>query len=532
MKKVVSLLLAVVLLAGVLPVMAAAEETSSTWLSDELVEIHVMREENASQVIQSDSVKIQYIEKLLNIKLVVEAVPAASYADKKQVLIATDNMPDLIKVTADDVRTYARDGMFVCLSDYRDQLPNFFAAYESKESNMMLNVDGKCYAAPTLRRPSENDSRFLIGGQLPVIRIDLLEKYGLEVPTTFDELYDVLMVFKENNPDCIPLTNRKGGSTTATQKLLDTMAYSLGSGSTMYYDEDLGGVWVYGPANENFKEVLRYLNKLYEAGLLDPDYATNTVDLWKEKMSSGKALMYFDNNGFASQFNIALQTIDPSYELQVIPTMTNSLGQTRNFMYSMDWTDQLWAIPASTENLDVCLKFLDWCYSDEGADVNGYGEPGVTFEYVDGKPRILESVLEKYAASGSSTAYYDIQSDLGVGLLDLAPYVDIGCQVQMQNYLMTAEELEKYEYVSALLEADEGLRQPVSVNPPLTAEQTERYNELKTAVVNICSQEWDKYIMGVEPIDNYDNVIAAAREAGATEMEQIYNDAWNAALGK
>ena len=47
---------------------------------------------------------------------------------------------------------------------------------------------------------------------------------------------------------------------------MDTMAYPLGSGSTMYYDEDLGGVWIYGPAHENFKEVLSYLNKLYTEG--------------------------------------------------------------------------------------------------------------------------------------------------------------------------------------------------------------------------------------------------------------------------
>lgn len=60
----------------------------------------------------------------------------------------------------------------------------------------------------------------------------------------------------------------------------------------------------------------------------------------------------------------------------------------------------------------------------------------------------------------------------------------------------------------------------------------ERYNELKSTVENIVSQEWDKYIMGVEPIENYRNVIDQARAAGAEEMEKIYNDAYNAALGK
>ena len=42
----------------------------------------------------------------------------------------------------------------------------------------------------------------------------------------------------------------------------------------------------------------------------------------------------------------------------------------------------------------------------------------------------------------------------------------------------------------------------------------------------------DKYITGEESIDNYDKVIEAARAAGATEMEEIYNAAWTAALGE
>lgn len=532
MKATTRLLALALVLVMALGLTAHAEEKPSTWLSDELVEIRIMRDENASQPIKLDSTKVKYLEELLNVRLVIEAVPAASYADKKQVLIATDNMPDIMKVERKDVAAYARDGMFVNLSEHAEQMPNFFKVFDRNESYNMLRVDGDVYGVPTLRRmPEEGGSEIVVSGQLPIIRTDLMEAYDLENPASFADLVDVLAVFKENNPDLIPLTNRKGGTTTATRKVMDTMAYPLGSGAEMYYDEDLGGQWIYGPGHENFKEVLKYLNELYEKGLLDPDYATNTVDLWKEKMSSGKALMYFDNNGFASQFTIALKTVDESYKLGILPTMTNSLGQTRNFIYSLDWTDQAWVVSASSDKIDVCLAYLDWCFTDEGADVNGFGIEGETFEYVDGKPQILESVLEKYAATGSSTAYYDIQSDLGIGLLDVTPYVDTGAQDQMQVYQMSEAEREEYYATMEMCRADEGLRFP-TLNPPLSEEQTERFNELKTAVENIVTQEWDKYIMGLEPIDNYDKVIETVRAAGAAEMEEIYNTAWAEALGE
>lgn len=523
-----SLVLALALAMTVAPAMA--ESHPDTWFSEETVTISIMRDENPSQTIDPNSLKVQTVKELLNIQLDVQTPPKDSYADKKAVLIRTDDMPDIMLLDHADVKNYARDDMFINLSDYRDQLPHLFALLDSNPSYSMLTIDGSYYAAPTLFRASPHDGA--LSGQFPVIRLDLLEEYGLEVPTTFDELYEVLKVFKEKNADAIPLTNRKGGSTTSTRKVMDTMAYPLGSGSTMYYDEDLGGVWVYGPAHENFKEVLSYLNKLYTEGLLDPDYASNTVDQWKEKMSSGKALMYFDNSGFASQFNAALQAIEPDAYLGVIPTMTNSLGQTRNFRYDLDHTTQAWVISSSTENLDACLAFLDWCYTDQGADVNGYGKEGVTFEYDEnGKPYIKEEILAEIAATGSSTAMYDLQAKYGLGLLDIAPYNDSGAQSQMEQYLMDDEAKAAYAETKEMINNDAGLRAPV-IEPPLTAEQTERYKELLTRVEDMVYQEIDKYITGEEPIENYDQVIAAAREAGAAEMEEIYNAAWNAALGK
>ncbi|MBN1777062.1 MAG: extracellular solute-binding protein [Clostridiales bacterium] len=517
----------VLVIAVSLITIAQADETPSTWLSDTLVEIHIMRDENPSQLIQLDNVKLQTIEELLNVRLVVEAPPKASYDDKKQILIATDDMPDIMLVSLDDVKRYARDDMFVNLSEHKDEMPNLFAHLESDPSFAMLTVDGSYYHAPTIQRLNPDARR---SGQLVNIRTDLLAKYNLAVPTTFDELLTAIQTIQASEPGLIGMTNRKGGSTTGTRKLLDCMGYPLGAGSDMYYDEDLGGVWLYGPASENFKAVLAYLNKAYEAGVLDPDYATMTKDLWVEKLSSGQAICTMDNDGVVRNFNTALATVDPGYMLDVIPTLTNTLGQTRNFHYNEDWLDQAWVISSSSKITDVCIKFLDWCFSDQGADVNGYGKEGVTFDYVNGVPVIKRELLEEYGSGANAS--YDIQSAIGVGLLDIAPYCDTGAQNQMEIYMMGSDEaIAAFRALVQSIAADPGLRDPV-LTPPLSAEQTERYNELHIAVQDYVYQEIDKYITGQEPIANYDAVIAHARSIGAEEMEQIYNDAWNAVLGE
>ena len=505
---------------------AGGDETANLPVQDSLVTLTVMKEENASQVIRTDSVKIKYIEELLNIKIDIQAAPAASYNDKKQVLISTDQMPDIMKVSLSDLKTYARQDMFVNLTEHKDMLGDFWAVYEGVESMpAAYEIDGNLYGFPVLSRWGER------GGQLPVIRTDLLEEYGLKTPTSFDELYEVLKVFKEKNPNLVPLTNRKGGSTTSTRKVLDCMAYPLGSGSDMYYDADIdGGRWVYGPANEHFLYVLSYLNKLYSEGLLDPDYATMTVDQWKEKMSSGQALMYFDNAGFATDFNAALQTLDPSYHLAAIPTLTNELGQTRNFYYNQH-NGSLYVVATSSKNQTPALQLLNWAYSEEGCDVFAYGKPGETFDYVDGKPVIREELLKKFNSPEYNSPYYEIQSYLGVGLLDFTPYVDDTPGVQCRVYAMADDVKAEREAGNQMIANDPGMREPV-YEPSLSEEATTRYNELKTTVENIVSQEWDKYIMGLEPVENYQAVIDQARAAGAEEMEKIYNDAYNAAMGK
>ena len=49
----------------------------------------------------------------------------------------------------------------------------------------------------------------------------------------------------------------------------------------------------YGPATEKFKSAIQTLQKFYEAGLIDPEFATISDDQFVERITSGKALFMF-----------------------------------------------------------------------------------------------------------------------------------------------------------------------------------------------------------------------------------------------
>ena len=221
-RSILALLLTAMMLMSM--VSFADAETPSTYLSETPVTLRVMRDENPNQPIKADTLKIKTIKELLNVDLVIEAPPKASYTDKKSVLIATDDMPDIMYVDFADVQAYARDGLFVNLSEHRDEMPHLFALLDANPSLGMATVDGQFYSAPTLYRTNPDAT---LSGQLVNFRTDLLEKYNLPTPTTWDELYDVMLAIKEKEPNLIGMTNRKAGNTTATRKLLDCVAFPL-----------------------------------------------------------------------------------------------------------------------------------------------------------------------------------------------------------------------------------------------------------------------------------------------------------------
>ena len=63
------------------------------------------------------------------------------------------------------------------------------------------------------------------------------------------------------------------------------------------------------------------------------------------------------------------------------------------------------------------------------------------------------------------------------------------------------------------------------MDPPLTSEEADRVKDILASMNTMLEQEYDKFIMGVKDISEYDAVIESAKDMGAAELEEIYNDA-------
>src|SRR5690606_23750198 len=119
------------------------------------------------------------------------------------------------------------------------------------------------------------------------IREDWLQKLGLDYPTTSDEYLDVLRAFRDNDlngngqNDEIPFSTRQGFNW-----VMDPIFGMWGL--VPYHGFESDGEIVPGFAHPRFVEPLKFLQTMYNEGLLDSEFLTNSSSIWAQKFESGR----------------------------------------------------------------------------------------------------------------------------------------------------------------------------------------------------------------------------------------------------
>ena len=505
------------------------DDAHKYWVSDKTITISFMTSEGASQTISMDSVSRQELLEKTNVKLDIQTAPAASYKDKMNISLGTNNFTDIIYLEGGitTVAQYATEGVLEPLLQYvnEETMPNFYKFWSENPEMQKYLVDGELYCFPALGRGETAN------GFGAVIRTDLLEKHNIPTPTTFEELLDTLIQLKEIYPDSTPWIGRKG-----TLQLLATTSYMLGSGfgsrtNPMYWDED-EGKYIFGPADEKFKSVLDYLNRAYEADVLDPEFATQTQETMEAKLQSGKSFFYVDNSGFGQNYTKILQQVEGQEDgmLQLLPTLENSYGQRRAVSYAEFFIGRFYGINAGCKNMDALIKFIDFLYSEEGSNITNYGKEGYSFELDEnGEPQYIQSYLEQFKGAQPSS-YYAVYSDLGVGKLDLDFWA---CNTETQFKIQKAlgefsPDVEEYWNI---IQNDDAYVEP-HLEPAFTTEEAEQIADILTDVTTYLETQYNDFIMGVKDISEWDNVIAELEARDVRKLEEIYNQAEARTSGK
>lgn len=230
----------------------------------------------------------KWYEEKTNVHVEWIIVPQQSASEKLNLMLASGDYPDIIMgmgVSAAQQMIYGKQGVFLPLNDYIDEYSVNFKKVLEERDYLKASIsapDGNIYALPEV-----NECYHCSMAQKLWINQDWLDALGLKMPTTTEELYQVLKAFKEKDPngngkaDEIPLSGAPQGSgwlSSIDAFLMNAFTYNpvFSTSRNHLYTRD-GKVEV-AYNQPGWKEGLRYMQKLYSEGLIDPQIFTQDSD--------------------------------------------------------------------------------------------------------------------------------------------------------------------------------------------------------------------------------------------------------------
>ncbi|WP_284645161.1 extracellular solute-binding protein [Paenibacillus silviterrae] len=237
------------------------------------------------------------LEEKTNVHIEWENYPEVGYGDRKNLLLAANELPDaffgMSAFSMEDANKFGPKGTVIPLDALIDKYaPNYKEALKKMPlmDGLSTAFDGKKYTMGTV---IEQEVRSYPDNLY--INKKWLDKLGLQPPTTIDEYYNVLKAFKDGDPngngkkDEIPFTFTKWNHITGYGSLFG--AYGMvdvhnGSGSNPSYDHFIvdNGKVMFTADKPEYKEAVKGLSRFFKDGLFDKEGFTQDQNQFNAKM--------------------------------------------------------------------------------------------------------------------------------------------------------------------------------------------------------------------------------------------------------
>lgn len=321
------------------------------------------------------------LEEATGVKLKFEHPSIGQETEAFNIMQSSDDLPDIIEwdwsAYPGGPQKAIDDEFIISLDSYIDKVsPNLKKLIEEHPEwkTLMTTDEGTYFQYPFIRGDDVLSTYMTY-----IIRKDLLDEAGLDVPETLGDWETVLYKFKEMGVKA-PLSLR---FTTYHFNVFSPLTGVFGFASGFYHDAD--GKVKYGPYEDKFRDYITLLNKWYNDGILDREFADADGKRRAAMVTNGE-------NGIADaaiggEFGNYLSAILPEsgIEYVAIKPPVKEKGD------SVFWTQKDWpvvaraAISATSQNAEIAARFLDYGYSEEGHMLYNFGKEGVSYELKDGE---------------------------------------------------------------------------------------------------------------------------------------------------
>ncbi len=484
----------------------------------------------------SDNAYTRYLKEVLNVQNEneFEAITGPDYDQKVSMAIASQDIPDIMYIS--DYATLVELVENDLIEDLTDVYNNLacetvkssYASYG--EDNNPLNTvtfDGRIMAIPKTQLSDGQDFLWL--------RKDWMDKLELEMPSTLDEMADVLRAFISQDPDGngqadtigLVVHNEVYGSYPNNTFAVDNIFTAFGAYPTVWMADESGNA-VYGSVQPEMKDALQLMRDWYAEGLLDREFTTRTYDDIVALLSSGQCGAYI--GPWWSPFN---------------PAQTSTYAS----------QDAEWINVSAPTGPDGKINAINTkSYGGFVVVRKGYEHPEIAMKIVN--------VNSEYSMQDKSDAAKEILENQSIAYFNWPLY----CQVQPGNNaeLMTqhveavmngsadvstlsTEELGYYEsavryqdaeaagqkadsadysqYVSRIVAMNRMIDEPANFLTPAFFETTDTMKTRWASLEKIEMQAILKIIVGEEDLDYFDQFVSEWTGAGGDIITEEVNEA-------
>lgn len=355
--------------------------------------------------------------------IIVNWIPVAETgASEKTATFLAGDMPDMMIGLVQDSMLIKNADMFYDLSEeglletYAPDVYEMYNACGDVAWNYCTLEDGR---VPGLLR---GEGFVTAAGNYYYINKVWLDQLGLEIPTTTDELYDVLCAFRDNDMDGdgdatneLPMSFCNAYNTGYIWLLADWFGITSESSNMLKTGRTVvDGTVVSTWDTQHYREFLEFSHKLIADGLLDVEGFSQTHEQYQNKIAAGLVGFF---GCYAPNYYLGEEIID---NYVWVPTMQayedveyKKTGWTRQF----DATAVM-QIAADCENVEACLWLWNYLVSD--VEVYGtaiYGPKDVAWTLEDGKIKKLEVDKVVYPDGLTSSNYQPSTAIFNVGIV-------------------------------------------------------------------------------------------------------------------
>ena len=370
--------------AMVAPLSACGGDDQPTTADDgkPIVYIKVKRDVKDNSIKMEDTQYSKELEAACDCHIDWTEVSSNAWEQQKMATLAGNNIPDIGLALYGNGEASHYSDYFEDFAQRLDEMPNvkeFLDAHPDAEKYVALGD-----TIPLL--PSDRGKTYEVSGTHMFINKTWLDKLGLEMPTTWDELEQVLIAFRDQDPngngqaDEIPMNihgigfNFNSAFTLLNSAGVTTSFMGGGASEQGMYVED-GQVKDYY-TSDALKQVIGFLADLMSQGLIPKDTFTRDDSQYNSQtQSDGELALTGVSFGWSANSEYgALQdqyvTIPP---LKATADMPDSEVK---WDYSQDAARWAYAgtglsVKAGAENMDAILKIVNAMY-DEKISVEGF----------------------------------------------------------------------------------------------------------------------------------------------------------------